>query len=239
MLRSSRYVLGVAFVFSVMLHLIVVPLVQAPPEQQPDEPLPLVLESARPTPTPRPTPHPTPSQRPTPRPTLPPRRAVRTPPHRRRVNVAHEHARQRDAVPAPAAASGPVTRAGSYTGAGAAIAAPSAASRPTALPSPDPAPSATRPPACAQPNVAAATVEPAVPETPPIAAQQGISGDVTVLVSLDEHSRVTGAHVISSPSSLLDDAALRAARDSTFRTEIRDCRPIAADYAFIVEFTNQ
>jgi len=105
--------------------------------------------------------------------------------------------------------------------------------------SPEPSLAATRAPACAQPNVAAATIDPAVPETPAVAQQQGISGDVTVLVSLDEASHVIGAHVANSPSALLNDAALRSARASTFRTEVRDCRPIAADYVFIVEFTAQ
>jgi TonB family protein len=101
------------------------------------------------------------------------------------------------------------------------------------------APPATEPPTCANPNVDAATLDAVAPDTPPIAAQQGISGDVTVLVSLDAQSHVTGARIMRSPSALLNDAALRAARASTFRTEIRDCRPVAADYAFIVEFTTQ
>jgi TonB family protein len=78
-----------------------------------------------------------------------------------------------------------------------------------------------------------------VPETPALAQAQGISGDVTVIVSLDAASRVVNVRVASSPSDLLDAAALRAARESSFRTEIRDCRPVAADYAFIVEFSAQ
>lgn len=110
---------------------------------------------------------------------------------------------------------------------------------PAAPVDPEPAPSATRPPACAQPNVAAATLDPVVPDTPPLAQQQGLTGDVTVLVSLDERSHLVTARILKSPSILLNDAALRAARASSYRTEVRDCRPVAADYAFIVEFSAQ
>jgi TonB family protein len=106
------------------------------------------------------------------------------------------------------------------------------------LPGPSSAPPA-QPASCAQPNIPAATIEAAVPQTPPLAAQQNISGLVTVIVSLDAASHVIGARVLASPSALLNDAALQAARTSTFRTEVRDCRPVAADYAFIVEFTSQ
>ncbi len=103
-----------------------------------------------------------------------------------------------------------------------------------------PAPlAATAPPACAVPDRPAITLEPVAPETPPLAAQQGISGQVTVVVSLDTTNRVIGARVLSSPSVLLNAAAIDAARASRFQTEIRDCRPIAADYAFVVEFTAQ
>ncbi len=162
-------------------------------------------------------------------------------PPRHSVHVAHQLSRPRAAVSresAPDVRANPGADrgadAGTLDGTGTAPPVPS-----TSSPTPEPTAPPTAPPACAQPNVPAATLEPVAPETPPLAAQQGISGDVTVVVSLDERSRVTGVHVVSSPSALLNDAALRAARASTFRTEIRACRPIAADYAFIVEFTTQ
>ncbi len=238
--------LGVAFILSVALHATLLPLVRGPAERQPDEPFPLAFETARPapspkpTPTPKPTPRPAPTPRPTPHSTIPPHRIVHAPP-RHSVHVAHQLSHARAAV----SSDDPPdvrTNAGSDRGANAGMpggVAPAPPVEGSSPPTSEPTASPTAPPACAQPNVPAATLDPVAPETPAIAAQQGISGDVTVVVSLDERSRVTGARVVSSPSALLNDAALRAARASTFRTEIRACRPIAADYAFIVEFTTQ
>jgi uncharacterized protein YggE len=69
-----------------------------------------------------------------------------------------------------------------------------------------------------------------------MAAQQGIEGTVQVIVSLDADSHVVGARLQSSPSAILNAAAIAAARESTFQTEIRNCQGIAADYIFSVEF---
>src|ERR1700736_595983 len=74
---------------------------------------------------------------------------------------------------------------------------------------PRPTPTA---PACARPNVAASVIRAETPMTPPIAAQQGILGTVHVVVSLDADSRVVGTRIQSSPSAVLNAAALAAAR---------------------------
>jgi hypothetical protein len=92
---------------------------------------------------------------------------------------------------------------------------------------------------CARPNVAATTLHAVEPDTPPMAQQQGITGTVQVVVSLDATSHVTGTRIQSSPSALLNWAALSAARQSTFLTEIRDCKPIAADLIFTVDFASR
>lgn len=92
---------------------------------------------------------------------------------------------------------------------------------------------------CARPNVPASTIRASEPDTPPLAAQQGISGTVQVLVSLDTDGKVTSARVQSSPSAILNDAAIAAAQRSQFTPEIRNCRPIAAGYIFSVEFSSQ
>ncbi len=92
---------------------------------------------------------------------------------------------------------------------------------------------------CARPNVAATVIKAVSPDTPAIGAQQGIYGTVQVVVSLNADSQVTGTRIQSSPSTVLNQAALAAARQTTFRTEIRDCRPIAADYIFSVAFEPQ
>ena len=71
---------------------------------------------------------------------------------------------------------------------------------------------------------------------PALAQQAGITGTVAVVVSLDAQGRVVATRIASSPSALLNAAALAAVRDSQFRAEVRDCTPIAADYLFTVDF---
>jgi len=76
----------------------------------------------------------------------------------------------------------------------------------------------------------------ATPKIPPMAAQQGISGDVRIVVSLDADSQVTRMRIFSSPSAILNRAALDAAKGSTYQTEVRNCAPVAADFLFTVRF---
>ena len=101
-----------------------------------------------------------------------------------------------------------------------------------------PKPSPT-PPMCARPNIAPATLLPATAVTPTMAEQQGIVGSVQVIVSLDFDSNVVGTRIASSPSVILNRAALAAARATLFQTEIRDCRPLAGDYLYAVDFTDK
>ncbi len=92
---------------------------------------------------------------------------------------------------------------------------------------------------CARPNVPATTLHAIEPDTPAVAQQHGISGQVQVIVALDEQSHVLSTSIGSSPSAVLNQAALQAAQQSTFRTEIRDCKPIASRYLFTVDFSSQ
>lgn len=102
------------------------------------------------------------------------------------------------------------------------------------MPQPTPTPLA-----CTRPAVPATTVHTVEPDMPPLAAQQGVSGTVEVVVSLDTQSRIVATRIQSSPSALLNAAAIATARASRFRTEVRDCVPLAADYIFAVEFSAQ
>ena len=88
-------------------------------------------------------------------------------------------------------------------------------------------------------NAPASVLRAVEPDTPPEALDQGIMGDVQVMVSLDEHGNVTNARIQSSPSKLLNQAALEAARKSTFTPEIRNGKPVAGEYQFTVSFTSQ
>jgi TonB family protein len=92
---------------------------------------------------------------------------------------------------------------------------------------------------CAQPYVPAAALRAVPPDMPAIAQQQGISGRVVVLVGVDETGALTSADVQTSPSKILNYASLSAARHSTYRPAIAQCRPVTSTAAFIVDFTRQ
>ena len=91
---------------------------------------------------------------------------------------------------------------------------------------------------CALPNVRAFILRAAVPDEPPIAVQQGITGTVNVVVWLDAQSAVLRAAVQSSPSALLNASALRAARESIYRTAIAGCFAVPSVILFSARFVN-
>jgi hypothetical protein len=101
-------------------------------------------------------------------------------------------------------------------------------------------PGTTPPPAdaCIIDSYPATTLEPGpvnarfVPRNPSPAV-------VLVVVSLNERSEVVGARVQSSPDPAFNDPALAATRASKFRTAIRNCKPISADFIFSVTFTSE
>jgi TonB family protein len=83
--------------------------------------------------------------------------------------------------------------------------------------------SATTP--CTSPDVAPQVLQPAQPEIPPMAAQQGIMGDVVVRVTLDASGAVAATQIVTSPSAILNAAAQQAARASTYRNGMQGCKP--------------
>ncbi|HTD33840.1 MAG TPA: energy transducer TonB [Candidatus Elarobacter sp.] len=241
--ERARSFLAYGIAISVLVHVAVLPFVHRENiVAARDEPPGHIRITALPTPPP--TPPPTPSPRPTVPPTPPPPAKTEPPALRRarplKIRTAHTVAHGggpheapnahdvgdvRDGVPAPPAAAPGADRDG---------VAPVASPSPTATPRPTPTPLS-----CARPNVPATTLRAAEVETPPLAQAQGVSGTVSVVVSLDAQSRVVATRVQSSPSALLNAAALATARTSQFRTEVRNCEPVAADYLFSVEFTSQ
>ena len=238
----KRNYLAYGFAISIAVHLIVLPFVRPIPTVAQEEPIPPVHIDHH-MPTPPPTPPPTPTPRPTVPPTLPPH--ATPPPHTEPQRQLLIHPPHQDAHPHTGAGETANTHthgdpnappAAPGSPGPAAIDAPPAAPPPTPTPTPHPTPT---PLSCARPNVAPATLRAAAPDTPSMAQQQGISGVVQVVVSLDTQSRIVGTRVQSSPSTLLNQAALNAARDSQFRTEIKNCEPVAADYIFTVDFTSQ
>ena len=220
---------------SIALHALLLPLVHAEKtlaeEPPPDH---MIVEQL---PTPPPTPPPTP--RPTSTPTPPPREKPHTPASQApqlRIVAPHADARTGGtSEPANTHLDGDPNGDPSGTRT-AAPAAGDTPATPGATPTPRPTPT---PLSCARPEVPAATVRAAEPDTPALAQQQGISGTVQIVVSLDVQSRIVATRVASSPSGLLNAAALAAARGSQFRTGVHNCEPVAADYIFSVEFNAQ
>jgi TonB family protein len=77
------------------------------------------------------------------------------------------------------------------------------------------------------------------PEEPRSAQEQGISGDVAVMITLDETSKIVSATIQKSPSSLLNQAALNAALESTFQTRVVDCKPVGGTFTYVLSFQTQ
>lgn len=99
------------------------------------------------------------------------------------------------------------------------------------------APKPTPTPAmCARPNLPASVVHAVRGVVSPMAEQQGLYGRVDVVVSLDAASRIVGTRVLRSPAGILNQAAITAAQASLFQTEIRNCRTIASDLIYSVDF---
>ena len=95
-----------------------------------------------------------------------------------------------------------------------------------------------RPGLCAVPEMLPYTVRATMPDVPPVAQQQGISGRVEVLVSLDERGRVVDVKVQSSSSAVLNASSLAAARRSTYRPAVHACVPVPSMYLFAVEYAS-
>ena len=241
--ERAKNFLFYGFALSIVLHAIVGPFVKFG-NTQAEEDQPQKVTVVR-VPTPPPTPPPTPTPKPTPPPTPPPKQTpppVQTPaPQQPKIKI-------NTLKTTTKSNSGPTETTNKYTTGntqgipqGEGTAAPSTAAPATpAPPPPTPTPKPTPTPlSCARPNVPATTLHAMEPDTPAMAQAQGIQGTVQVIVSLDVTSHIVGTRIQSSPSAVLNQAALSAARQSTFQTEIRDCKPIAADYIFSVDFQSQ
>jgi len=236
MAARERRTLLAAFALSLLIHLLAGPFVRKTDVPEPTaSSYPFMLETARPKPPP-PTPKPTPPPKPQKTHPRESRSNPIAPPHQSHHNPRVPNA---PVPPAHPGNGGPDPGSGGQGPASDGIASAAPSPLATELPTPAATIAPTATPACAHPNVAASTIEAASVDTPSLAQQNGISGVVDVIVRLDEHSHIVAARIAHTPSALLNDAALRAARTSTFRTEVRDCLPVAAEYVFSVEFDGQ
>jgi TonB family protein len=113
---------------------------------------------------------------------------------------------------------------------------------PAAGPTPEPiataAPTPVPRPACANPNVDARILGRVIPEYPDSVRQLGIAGTAEIRVSLAANGAVQATSVVrSSGNGTLDQIAMRAARQSTYAGEIRNCERTPSSYLYIAEFS--
>jgi len=75
------------------------------------------------------------------------------------------------------------------------------------------------------------------PDYPEIARDENIEGSVTVRVTIGPDGQVEAAVVVqSSGNAQLDDAALKAARDSIYRAPLLNGQPTTRDYLIVYTF---
>lgn len=235
--QRARSFLLYAFGISILLHVLFGPLFThfKPPEAAKEQvekvsvTKKVVVIVPTPSPPPKPTPPPTPPPKATPKP--PPKPA---PAQKLKVTPPKTHAQtvqgptEQVAPPAQGNANGAPGGTGNGTGAGGNGNAPGFSTAP-------PPPPPTKPP-CANPNVPPKTLSAYAPDTPDIARQQGITGTVEVKVDLSEKSQILNVSIYRTANALLNKAAMDAAKQSKFQTEIQNCSPIASSYRYIVEF---
>jgi protein TonB len=232
--------LGIAFLISLVLHAFALPLLSKfrsmEPQDQQVEKVSVtkkirVIVPTPPPPTPPPTPRPTLPPTPPPKDTPPP--VATTPPKQKRLKVNVPKTVSKDAAGTTTTERTVVVKPGdSVSGVpqGTETAGPA---EPVAGP-------ATAGPACSRPYMDAVATNKVEPDYPEMARQQGAVGTATIRVSLAPSGAVSGAAVYkSSGNAQLDTSALRAARSSSYRAEIRDCQPVAGDYLFVATFEAQ
>ena len=92
---------------------------------------------------------------------------------------------------------------------------------------------------CDRPYRPAEVIAATEPDMPAMAQQQGITGRVLVLVGLDDTGRVSSARAYRSPSIILNNASINAARHSRFRPAILRCVAVPSTFAFAVDYSLQ
>jgi protein TonB len=233
--------LGWAFVISIGLHLIFGPILGSykPPRADKEETQKVSVSKKIKVVVPTPPPPTPPPPTPPPKNTPPPVKTTNPPPVQRlKLNVVHTTSKSNSSssenqyvapkqgseqgAPNGNAATGPISTA------------PAATAPPAATPAP------TQKPSCANPNVPATTTRPVEPDYPEMARQQGMTGTVQVKVTLAATGSVQGAVVYkSSGSAALDNAAIAAAKQSSYAAEVDNCVPTAGTYLFRADFTGQ
>ncbi len=246
-----RSFLGYAFLISLLIHLVTVPFFHLKSRQADKSEVEKVSVTKKikvivptpPPPTPTPPP-PTPPPKQTPPPVKqtnpPPQVKLRIKPPKttsKSISASSEtkyivpKVGSENGVPKGNVASAPPAPPGPVATAAARVATP-----PPTPPPPTPTPK----PVCAVPNADATTTQAVEPDYPDIARQQGAVGTTQVKVSLDATGHVLDASIAKSAgSAALDQAAVKAARASSFAPEVVNCVKTAGSYIFRADFTGQ
>jgi periplasmic protein TonB len=225
-----RSFIGWAFVLSIVIHFALAPFLKnmtQHTENQEVEKVSVTKKIIVKPPTPPPTPHPTPTPPPS---TPPPKKQVVQPkPRPLKVNLIHTHSNANTSTTEQTVAQ-PKTGSENGVPAGTGTAAPGPVST---------VPPGTPKPACKTPYQDATVVQQAQPEYPDSARELGL-GTVTVAVTvtLSPTGALENASVSQSAGNMaLDQAALAAARQSTYAPKIVNCEGVdGAQYLFKVTF---
>ncbi|MDP9017634.1 MAG: energy transducer TonB [Candidatus Eremiobacteraeota bacterium] len=228
MKRKRVKIIYWAFLLSIIVHFTLAPIVRnmrvvdAEKEQPPQV---ISTDPLRPTPPPPP--------KPTPKPLVQPKRAPHSTAFRPRLVALTNQGKPGKKSTDDSRAVAPGTDVGDMppgVDKGAASPGP---------PAPTPTPTQTPKPTCSAPYVEATTRDKFVPETPALALEQGLAGSVKVKVDLSAGGVVTDAKVFeSSGSSILDAAAVEAAKRTTYIPKTVDCEHVPGSYLFRVTFEN-
>jgi TonB family protein len=90
---------------------------------------------------------------------------------------------------------------------------------------------------CERPFVEASADHSVAVDAPVMARQQGISGVVVVSVTVDERGNALNWRIVSSPSPILNQSALAAAKAMTYQPAIYRCAPSPhGDARFYIHF---
>lgn len=219
-----RNFLGMAFIISLLAHVAFVAVLPKMGTQESEQKVEKVTVTHRvriPTPPPpTPTPPPTP---PPPKATPPPHQQKTAPQPKLKINVPH------------LSNAGPATeqkyvapKQGSENG------VPSGQG--TGSPSPATAPPG---PQCKVPYQDATATNAVQPDYPDSAREMGL-GNVTVEVevTVGPTGQLTAASIAHSGGNMaIDQAALRAARNSTYAPKIVNCKPVSGTYLFQADFS--
>lgn len=217
-----------ALFLSLCLHLSLAPLAQDLKFTEADKPVPTItLDTPHPKVTAPPTPVPTPKPRLTPQPRVQSKPAAVAHP----VHLQNRKSDgKREIAVTPRATSGPDIAPGLGNGGN-----PGGDGDVTA----SPGPTATPKPVCSAPLVDASTIEKYTPEMPAAARDAGLTGTSQVKVDLSATGTVLDATIAtSSGSTILDAAAIQAAKRTTYAPKVLDCQRVPGSYLFRVEFDN-